>query len=390
MDKSLYEIIKWITSEQGEDILNDPQRLKPYVSNYANSIHKDDRIAFGRAIEQGFYMELKRANKSNRQQVKSSMILRLQNITGFDRVRCSATIELLDAVITTDVPETKPQSNSLSPSIKAKSHISKRTLLFAIAAFAGALTGSFIYSVLDNKSWNQTLSDGVWSGFAGLGIAIGLIIVQTIHLKKKFVFSSLIKYSLIGFVTGAVGWILGVLVLSVIFTNFIRIYIIICWGIFGLGLGLGVSFYVPNYPKIRAMLAGLVGGIFGGLISYFLPFSNVVGVWLGDAFVGFTIAMMISLVEEAFREAWITVVWNPNEMRTIALGKKPILFGSSKDADIYLPNTTGVSSSSNIVASIKIENNKIIFDDIQNRKQLTIKNGDEVYIEKIKVIINSK
>ena len=132
MSKSFFEIINQIITEQGEDILNDPQRLKPIVSNYANSIPKDDRVAFGRAIEQGFYMELKHANISDRQQVKTSMIIRLQNITGFDYVRCSTTIELLDAVTSNSISETNAKLNLHS--IKTKSKISKRTLLFAIAA----------------------------------------------------------------------------------------------------------------------------------------------------------------------------------------------------------------------------------------------------------------
>jgi len=387
MDKSFYEIIKQIIEEQGESILKDPQRLKLFISNYATSIPKDDRVAFGRAIEQGFYMELKRSNISECQQVKPSMISRLQTITGFDRVRCSATIELLDAVISNDLTETN--SRSRLHSIKSKSKISIRTIFFAIAAFAGAFTGSLLYSVFSNDSWNYYLSDIIWSGFAGLGIAIGLIIIQTIYLKKKFFFSSLIKYSLIGFITGAIGWFLGLLLLYLIIDDFIRIYMVICWGIFGLGLGLGVSFYIPNYPKIRAMLAGLFGGVIGGLISYFLPFSSAIGVWLGDAFVGFTIALMISLVEEAMREAWITVIWNPKETRNIGLGQKPILFGSTNEADIYIPVKSGCLS--NIInASINIENEQIVFYDKTNGQRSILKNGDEIIIDNLKVLINTK
>ncbi|MDR2702133.1 MAG: hypothetical protein LBB72_06860 [Spirochaetaceae bacterium] len=39
---------------------------------------------------------------------------------------------------------------------------------------------------------------------------------------------------------------------------------IICWGIAGCGIGLGVSLFVPNYPKNRAMAAGFLGGLIGG------------------------------------------------------------------------------------------------------------------------------
>ena len=33
MSNSFYEVINQIIAEQGEDILSDPQRLKPFVSN---------------------------------------------------------------------------------------------------------------------------------------------------------------------------------------------------------------------------------------------------------------------------------------------------------------------------------------------------------------------
>jgi len=153
----------------------------------------------------------------------------------------------------------------------------------------------------------------------------------------------------------------------------------------------GVPFKT-QYTKInkgRAILAGFIGGVSGGLISYFLPFSSAVGVWLGDAFVGFTIALMISLVEEAMREAWITVIWNPKETRNIALGQKPIFFGSSKEADIYIPAKSGGTSPS-LYASINIENGQIVFVDITNGQRSVLQNGNEIIIDNLKVLVNTK
>ena len=389
MNTNLLNIVKQIIAQHGESILTNPSQLKSYISDLARNEPKEDRVAFGRAIEQGFYMELKNANPGQYMHVKTSLIKRLQSVTGYDTVRCTEAMNLLEALIAYNAST----SGKIQEFSNTKLKISKRTWLFAIAAFAGAFSGSFFFiqSGMRNDSSIHVLSDVIWSGFAGLGIAVGLFIVQTIYLKKKFILSSLIKYAFIGFITGSVGWLLGVIILRIlrpIFNLYDRVYIVICWMIFGLGLGFGASFYVPNYPKRRAMLAGLIGGLTGGLISHFLLSSNVVGVWLGDSFVGFTIGLMISLVEESLREAWITVYWGPKEARTIALGIKPILFGSSREADIYIPQRNGQAKP--VLASISIENGSVLYEDKSTNQRRFMKNGEEINVDKLKVVINTK
>ena len=139
MNTNFLAIIKRITAEQGEGILADPARLKGYVSDYAKNEPKEERVAFGRAIEQGFYRELKRAAPQGRAQVKAALASRLQTVTGFDAIRCAAAVDLLEAAIT-PAAAMPPHSAATTgaPASPALPRITKRTLIFGAAAGAGA------------------------------------------------------------------------------------------------------------------------------------------------------------------------------------------------------------------------------------------------------------
>jgi RNA polymerase subunit RPABC4/transcription elongation factor Spt4 len=106
MNTNLLAIIKRIIAEQGEGILSDPKRLKAFVSDYAKDEPKEDRVAFGRAIENGFYMELKNAPPADRARVKADMQTRLQGITGYETAVCSTAIELIEVSIFGEMQQT--------------------------------------------------------------------------------------------------------------------------------------------------------------------------------------------------------------------------------------------------------------------------------------------
>lgn len=99
MNTYLFDIIKQIVATHGEHILDNPQKLKPLFKAYAQGVSKEDRVAFGRAIENGFYVELKHSLPANRAHIKTTLVPRLQIITGYDVGCCSAAIDLLEAVI---------------------------------------------------------------------------------------------------------------------------------------------------------------------------------------------------------------------------------------------------------------------------------------------------
>jgi len=425
MNKSLLSIVIKIVNEQGENILNEPARLKPYVINYASAEPKEDRVAFGRAIEQGFYQELKQASPKDKVHTKFKMITQLQKLTGLDASRCTSAIDLLDTILTQlqlpQIPQVRQQINqenpmqthSQQPQVQPQvqkttglssanfatnilSKISRRTLLFAIIAAIGALIGELVSTNLGLFGRNNFVSYiklvvnvGLWAGLIGLGISVGLIITQTVYLKKKLVIEKIFTSALMGIFVGMISGAVAQIIFG--FTSNISTLVeiisrVLCWGILGWGLGLGVSLYIPNYSKVKAMLAGLIGGIIGGAIfrAIIEVSPDTIGRVISITIMGFIIGLFISFVEEVFRQAWITVVWGPKEMRTIALGEKKIIFGSANNADVFLKNSMPIH------ATIGIENGQVVFVDNSNNKHIVLNNGETIMVDKMQVKINTK
>jgi Ca-activated chloride channel family protein len=63
-------------------------------------------------------------------------------------------------------------------------------------------------------------------------------------------------------------------------------------------------------------------------------------------------------VEELLREAWITVDWGRNETTNVSLGDRPIVLGSSPEADIYLRRDKFPP----VAVIVKIESSKVMVD----------------------------
>ena len=109
------------------------------------------------------------------------------------------------------------------------------------------------------------------------------------------------------------------------------------WTVLGAILGRGMGLFIPNLPGKRASVAGGLGGFLGSLalLSLGEGFGRVAGATLLGACIG----VMIVLVEELAREAWLVVSWGPNEKVNISLGRQPVLIGSSPK--VYLPRNKG-------------------------------------------------
>jgi hypothetical protein len=135
------------------------------------------------------------------------------------------------------------------------------------------------------------------------------------------------------------------------------------------------------------MLSGFLGGAIGGAIfraTFFLP--AVLGRITGIMILGFFIGLTISIIEEALREAWLTIIWGKNETTTVSLGQKPILFGSSKEADIYLPTNTELS----IRAAVQIENSKVVMYDKVTNQRSELQDGSQIDLGRVHFIVNTR
>ncbi|MDR2551888.1 MAG: hypothetical protein LBD31_01795 [Treponema sp.] len=393
MNNSFLAVVKRIIAEQGEGILGDPRRIKPFIKDYAQQVPQEERRAFGRCLEQDFYRQIQAAHTAEeRRRLKDALAGQLQAATGISAALCSGALDLLDAAVPLSPSPAASGPQTASPALPAMPRITKRTLIFGAAAGAGALAGALVaqpfLGQIPGTFWSNVVHIAWWAGFIGLGISIALIMAQTIYLKKKLVIGTIIKSALMGIAIGVASGALAQFIYG--YTQRISPVVsvisrVLCWGLLGWGLGLGVSFYVPNYPKPRAMLAGFIGGIIGGVICVALN----TGV-LGEAALGLVIGLAISWVEEALREAWLTVFWGPKESRSISLGAKPVVFGSSREADVYVPSRHGDVPVPPVRAVFTIENGAVVMEDKQTGRRGVLPNGGEVMIDRLRVVVHTK
>jgi hypothetical protein len=392
-------IVKRVITEQGEAVLGDPARLKPLVKDYAQNVPQDERRAFGRCIEAGFYQWIKAAGTvEERRRLKADLARQLQNTAGLSAALCSGALDILDAAVPLPGARMTQGADGANPvpgTIPTIPRITKRTLIFAIAAGVGALAGAVLSEPLLRQGlgtfWSNIIYIGLWAGLIGLGISVALIAAQTFYLKKKFAIGSILKSAFMGIAVGVISGALAQFIYN--FTQHISpavnvISRVICWGIFGWGLGWGVSFYIPNYPAKRAMLAGFAGGVIGGVICVTLE-STMLG-RLSEIMLGLVIGLAISWVEEAFREAWLTIVWGPKETTTISLGAKSVVFGSSREADVYLSPGRGDVKPPPVRAVVSVENGRVVLDDKQTGRHSVLQNGSEITLDRLRVMVNIK
>jgi hypothetical protein len=114
--------------------------------------------------------------------------------------------------------------------------------------------------------------------------------------------------------------------------------------------------------------------------------ARVLGVTILGLFIGFAIAF----IEEALREAWLTVIWGPKETASISLGTKPVVFGSTREADVYLPPGRGDVKAPPVRAVISIENGQVVLDDKAAGRRGVLQHGSEITIDRLRVVVNIK
>lgn len=228
----------------------------------------------------------------------------------------------------------------------------------------GALGGAIGSLLAELISWDNStsfveivISVGIWFGVIGGLISIFLLMGYSSYLKRGWRIGESIKKGILpgvlaGFIAGAIAQSTYTIIGP---TELLRV---ICWGIAGGLLGLGLSFRIPNLGKIRGLGGGGIGGIIGGILFIFISFllGEVIGRLLGISAIGFLIGLMIILVEAAFREAWLVVKWSANEQKTLSLGSEPILLGCADNAHIYLRQDQGYTP---ITAKVYLDKNQI-------------------------------
>jgi Ca-activated chloride channel homolog len=218
---------------------------------------------------------------------------------------------------------------------------------------------------------------GLWTALIAIGATITLIIAENIYLRRRFL---TFKEGLIGVFGGlTVGYISGVMG-QLIYTPELLLNTdlskVISWTILGGLIGIGISLFIPNSSKFKALIGGTVGGGLGAL-SFVLIVNSLGDInarLLGATILGFFLGLMIILID-AFKEAWLIVHWNSQEKSSISLGSQPIILGCSDKAHIYLSNHHGFAP---IVAQIYLQQQKIIYEDYQTKQKTLLKAGSKL------------
>ena len=111
MNAQLLAIVKRIIAEQGEYILSDPRRLKPFIKKYAHNVPIEERRALGRCIENGAYSVLKTAQDvAERSSRKAAFALRLRTSLGLDTRLSAEALDVLEAALYGSAQPLRPLS----------------------------------------------------------------------------------------------------------------------------------------------------------------------------------------------------------------------------------------------------------------------------------------
>ncbi len=216
-------------------------------------------------------------------------------------------------------------------------------------------TGDLLYSMLRIGGWTGTLA---------LGTAIALIMGQNAYWRRRLLTLKEGSISaggglLAGLAAGASGQFLFIPVASIPLLGVVGR--VAGWTILGTLLGGGMSFFVPNLKRRRALQGGAIGGGIGaiGFLVAGGMFGDIAGRLVGAIILGFFIGLMIALIEALTQKEkpLLIVHWTPTEQTKIALGATPVILGSSDEAHIYLPKNQGYPP---VMAKIFMEGSKVI------------------------------
>jgi hypothetical protein len=280
-----------------------------------------------------------------------------------------------------------------------KRKISKKTYIFGIAAGLGALAGELASQIarspmgIATSGFENIVHMGVVFGLISFFISAGLAVAQHIASRKKPSFKSIAMPLLIGFCAGFIsgGFAQFVFNYTQTISPMVRtISNALCWGLAGAGIGFSVAFFIPNYPKPRAALAGTLGGVLGGIIYVATMQHTYIGQVIGIMILGAAIGFSISFIEEALREAWLAIIWAPNEVTTVSLGTKPVSFGSSREADVYLPRRPPAPPGLPVRAIFYIENGRVFMDDRLGGARHEVRDGTQIDLDRVRVVVHTK
>jgi Ca-activated chloride channel family protein len=160
------------------------------------------------------------------------------------------------------------------------------------------------------------------------------------------------------------------------------------WIVLGGILGFGMSHVIPNLPRKKAIAAGAAGGFCGALafLAAVSVLPDFLARLLGALILGAAIGLMIALAEKLAREACLIVHWGPQERTVINLGERPIILGSSNEAELYLPKEKGFPP---ISALVTFREGKIEMQNKMTNTNHELKSGNKLQLGELLVEVRT-
>ncbi len=114
--------------------------------------------------------------------------------------------------------------------------------------------------------------------------------------------------------------------------------------------------------------------------------GELAGRFVGASILGFTIGLVVALVERLAREAALVIHWDPNERTVVNLGTSAVVLGSGDDVHIYLPKEKGFLA---VTALVMFRDGVVEMDNRMTGKKHTLHGGNKLEIGPIMIEIQT-
>jgi hypothetical protein len=244
-------------------------------------------------------------------------------------------------------------------------------------------------------SWLSTFVLGVWTALLASGLAVLIVVGQNLLLRRHWLSlreaGTVIGGGLLaGMLSGAVSQHLFAFIAQGLAEGswMVQSGQIFGWMLLGFLLGGGLSFFIPNLPRLRAALAGGLGGLLGAaaFLSVLALCGDMSGRLAGATALGGAIGLAVALVERLAREAALVVHWHANEQTIINLGDRPVILGSSSEAHLYLPKEKGFPS---VAALVTFRGGKVELENKLTGTRHSLANGNKLQIGNLTVEVRT-
>lgn len=232
---------------------------------------------------------------------------------------------------------------------------------------------------------------GLWTSMLATGLATALTCGQNTLLRRKLL-TRRQAFPLVagGIIAGLIAGSISQVVFTTLTTNGSLAWFgrILGWIVLGGIMGYGMSYVIPNLPRNKSVIAGAVGGLCGALTFLFavVALPDFLARLLGAVILGSAIGLMIAWAEKLAREACLIVHWGAQERTIINLGERPVVLGSSNEAELYLPKEKGFPP---ITALVSFREGKIQMENKMTNNSHELKSGNKLQLAELLVEVRT-